>query len=169
MEVIVYLGIFGVIILTLIGLFALITYGLWKIGKIGKILSLSFLIFSLYSIYSAFYPSDSFYRDEFKYNIGFTLSKSAVFIDKEASYPDFHGDYFSRAIIQLNQEEFIEIKNKIHFKQLNHCTTPNIVKEKIKTQLTPIGCWSINKKIGQYFTFIMFSDQKTIYFLFNNT
>ena len=54
------------------------------------------LIFSIYQSYTAVYPNDSFYFKEFEYVTNQKIPNSAKIVSKKSSYPDFHGDYFSR-------------------------------------------------------------------------
>ncbi len=67
----------------------------------------------IFFIYTAFYPTDSFYEDEFEYNTGIKLPPSADILDKDASYPDQHGDYWSAAIIQLNESDYSKLKTEL--------------------------------------------------------
>jgi len=79
----------------------------WKI--IGVVVFILILTYNIYYVYTAFYPEDRFYKGEFKRITGFELSDNAKVIKADASYPDFHGDYCSNALIQLSSEEYKEI------------------------------------------------------------
>jgi len=56
--------------------------------------------------YTAVYPNDSFYYDEFEYVTNRKIPESAKIKFKDSSYPDFHGDYFSKSIIELSQPDY---------------------------------------------------------------
>ena len=82
--------------------------------QINRIYILSLLVFSIYQTYDAFFPSESFYKDEFENVTLREIPKSAQIIFKKSSYPDFHGDYASSSQIKLSKEDY----NKL-LKELN--------------------------------------------------
>jgi len=112
-----------ILIFALIFLIIIIPVGLtylvyrWLTKKGYKIIGLTILatisIWSIYSFYTAFYPTDSFYEDEFKNNTGLDFPKSGDFLTKDASYPDIHGDYSATALFRTNKNEFNLILNSI--------------------------------------------------------
>jgi hypothetical protein len=61
-------------------------------------------------IYTAFYPTDSFYREDFESNTNLKLPETAKILAKDASYPDQFGDYWSSAIIQLDEDEYLNLQ-----------------------------------------------------------
>lgn len=63
-------------------------------------------LFSVYQIFDAFFPGRSFYEQEFKTVTLREIPKSAEFIEKTSSYPDFHGDYCSSSQIKLSKEDY---------------------------------------------------------------
>ena len=65
-----------------------------------------------------FFPTDSFYKEEFNLNTGLDLPSSADIIDKSSDIPDFHGDYEASAIIQLDKDDYNKLKTKLS-KDLN--------------------------------------------------
>ena len=71
------------------------------------------VLIATYHTYTAFYPTDSFYYDEFKRVTLREIPKSARIIEKEASYPDFHGDYSSECKIKLSKEDYLKLFNAI--------------------------------------------------------
>ncbi len=92
--------------------------------RLKLILSLVTILFASYHVYIAFYPSDSFYVDEFESNTKITFPKSGNIIIKGASYPDIHGDYSSSAIFSVDENDFHSILNKIKASkefQLDNC------------------------------------------------
>jgi hypothetical protein len=64
------------------------------------------VLVSAYFTIDAFFPGKSFYRDEFKTVTLRDLPKSAEFIEKNSSYPDFHGDYCSSSQIKLSKADY---------------------------------------------------------------
>jgi hypothetical protein len=81
--------------------------------QINKVYIVLLIIISITQTYFAFYPPDSFYKDEFKYNSGIDLPSSAKIIDKNSDYPDFHGDYWASAIIKLDERDYYKLKSDI--------------------------------------------------------
>jgi len=68
---------------------------------------------SIYEAYTAVYPGDDFYFDEFKYVAGKDIPQSAIIKFKDSSYPDFHGDYFSKSIIELSGADYNKLLNEL--------------------------------------------------------
>jgi len=54
----------------------------------------------------AVFPGRCFYVEEYKMVTQRSIPKSAKFISKKASVPDFHGDYCSSAQIKLSKEDY---------------------------------------------------------------
>lgn len=71
------------------------------------------LLFSSYHTYRAFYPTDSFYFDEFRQVTLREPPLSAQIIKNDATYPDFHGDYSSTCQIKLTKAEYLRLLNEI--------------------------------------------------------
>ncbi|MGY4539224.1 hypothetical protein ACVW0P_003658 [Mucilaginibacter sp. UYNi724] len=67
-----------------------------------------------YGMYTAIYPTDSFYFEDFKKVTSLEIPKSAEVIDKTASYPDFHGDYISCALIKLSKQDYKSLLNTLN-------------------------------------------------------
>jgi energy-coupling factor transporter transmembrane protein EcfT len=66
-------------------------------------------LFCIYEAYIAIYPGDSFYKGEFELITGMECPRSAKVIEKDASYPDFGGDYISCALIEFSTEDYNKI------------------------------------------------------------
>jgi hypothetical protein len=81
--------------------------------QINKIYILALLLFSIYKTYDAFFPSESFYKDEFENVTLREIPESAQFIFKKSSYPDFHGDYASSSQIKLSKEDYKKLLNEL--------------------------------------------------------
>ena len=72
------------------------------------------LLFSAYHTYNAFFPSESFYVEEFKTVTFREIPKSAKFIEKNSSYPDIHGEYCSSSQIKLSKAEFKKLLTELN-------------------------------------------------------
>ena len=59
-----------------------------------------------YLCYEAFYPSDSFYKEEFVTLTKLPFPVTGDIIKKSASYPDQHGDYAACARIEVSPTEY---------------------------------------------------------------
>ncbi len=66
-----------------------------------------------WEVYFAFYPKEEFYVSEWMRNTGLVMPSTAVFIKKNASYPDIHGDYWAAAIIEVSPEEYQLLKSEV--------------------------------------------------------
>ncbi len=84
-----------------------------KINRVFKSsLFICFLVLFSFS-YIAVFPPDGFYVEEFKVNTGLELPYSAEIQAKDASIPDFFGDFWAAAIIELSTEDYVKLKNNI--------------------------------------------------------
>ena len=86
-----------------------------KIGykRTGLLIVIVLILLTAYEAYTAIYPTDDFYFDEFKKITFLEIPASAKVIEKTASYPDFHGDYVSCALIKLSSQDFKELLNTL--------------------------------------------------------
>lgn len=118
--------VFALIVFSLIGFFLYLFYlpinkWLLKKGKItiqksnqiNKIFAFVLFFIALGFTYNAFYPNESFYVDEFKEVTNLEIPKSYNFIEKTASYPDFHGDYISCSEIKLSNDDFKNLLSSV--------------------------------------------------------
>ena len=140
----------------------------WKFGWIGKCISIGVGGLILFSVITGIWPEDAFYIDEFESHTGLALPKSAIVVDKEASYPDVHGDYSSEAVIQLNPADFNALRTTASQITAAKCSISAMAKTHLGKEIVPIGCSSTEKTANgyEYFEWTMFSDNKTIYFEF---
>jgi hypothetical protein len=90
-----------------------LSYWLWRKGRIGRLAVIALLSYISINSYLAFYPSDSFYKSEFERTTNFKFPSSGVFIEKQSSYPDIHGDYSSCALFTVSPKDYEYIKSKI--------------------------------------------------------
>jgi hypothetical protein len=84
-----------------------------RIKYVGIILLIIAPLWTIYEVYTAIYPRDSFYYSEFKEVTLREIPKSAVIIRKDASYPDFHGDYCSASLITLSTSDYNSLLNDL--------------------------------------------------------
>lgn len=80
---------------------------------INRIYMIGILLLTIYQTYTAFYPSKSFYEEEFKSVTCRTIPRSANFIRKAASYPDFHGKYASSSQINLSNQDYQQLLQEL--------------------------------------------------------
>lgn len=90
-----------------------LSYWLWRKGRIGRLAVIALLSYISINSYLAFYPSDSFYKSEFERITNIEFPRSGVFIEKQSSYPDIHGDYSSCALFTVSPKDYEYIKSKI--------------------------------------------------------
>ena len=133
---IVLFGLFFLIIsLIPVGLAYLVFLWLTKKGykKIGLAILATVTIWTVYSSYTAFYPTDSFYEDEFEYNIGLDFPTSGDILTKDASYPDLHGDYSATVLFKTDKNDFNKILTTNEFKKINNINSSRyLISYKIK-------------------------------------
>jgi len=84
-----------------------------------RVLSLIPIFIVGYLIFEGFYPSESFYEDDFKEVTGIEFPKNAEFEYKTASFPDHFGDYISISLIKVEKEFYDELPSKLLKKGLS--------------------------------------------------
>lgn len=92
-----------------------------EVKPIWRILSLTPILIVGYIIHGAYYPSEEFYKNDFKDVTGIDLIDSAKFKFKTAGFPDHHGDYMSVSLIQLDSETYKDLPEEL----LNNKLTEN--------------------------------------------
>ena len=79
----------------------------------SNVINKAYFAFTLLTIvcivYIAQYPDESFYEEEFETVTFRKLPSSAEFIEKNASYPFFQGNYCSSAQIKLSKADYLEL------------------------------------------------------------
>ena len=83
------------------------------IKYVGLFLLIIAPIWTAYEVYTAIYPTDSFYFSEFKEVTLREIPKSATVKNKDASYPDFHGDYCSASLITVSKDDYLSLLNEL--------------------------------------------------------
>lgn len=110
---------FLLILIVLIGVPIVISYFIYRWLRRTEFKKNAFIVPTLilgtltFYIYTAFYPTDSFYREDFASNTNIKLPNTAKILAKDASYPDQFGDYWSSAIIQLNEDEYLKLESEL--------------------------------------------------------
>lgn len=82
-------------------------------NKWWRLIALTPILFVGYYIYIALNPLDSFYKEEFETVTGMSFPDNGKILYKTATYPDFGGDYTSKAIIKLDEVSINNIKNQL--------------------------------------------------------
>ncbi|MFK5981521.1 MAG: hypothetical protein QM499_01305 [Flavobacteriaceae bacterium] len=75
-------------------------------------IGLIFLL-AVFSTWTAFFPMNGFYKEEFENNTELKFPESGKIISKDSEYPDFHGDYWAAAIIEVNEKDFKKLKDEL--------------------------------------------------------
>ncbi len=97
-----------VIFIAVVALF--LGYLIWRLGVIGKISIILLGGAFIFLVYVAVFPFDDFYKEEFV-NVTVTpFPASGKIVKKYATYPDFHGDYMSCALIQVSESDYQHLK-----------------------------------------------------------
>ena len=78
-----------------------------------RIISLAPIILLIYIVYDSIYPSDDFYKEDYKEVTNHEFPKSGNIISKSASFPDHFGDYTSSALIELDSSEYHSLQSKL--------------------------------------------------------
>lgn len=146
---------------------SLIIYWFIKKRRWNKYLSLLSLIPIIivgYFIYDAIFPSETFYKEEFKIATDIDFPCNGKFIFKSATYPDIHGSYSSIFCFESDSIFFQELQNKLgHIKDTTSLTPIAEFengKERIKERAL-IKEFSYNKR-NVYYSVGFFSDKRTI-------
>lgn len=71
-----------------------------KLGYLGALALLA------YQTYTAIYPNDGFYLGEFELASGRKPPEEVIVLFKDATYPDFHGDYCSFSRLEINPQSY---------------------------------------------------------------
>ena len=121
-------------------------------------------------IYTAFYPSKSFFLDEWKSHTNFNLPSDSKIISRFADYPDFHGDYCAAVIFKLKQKDYNSIKQQLlSNKEFNDST--NFYSDILDKVLKGSGFKEsdFNKRIGKDDAIIYFRDSDNLILLHSLT
>lgn len=108
MELFFLLVIFGTILCVF-----LLAGWLWKRGRVGQSMLALVVLGFCWPLYSAFYPSESFYRDELHRLAQVDLPQGVIFLEKETTFPDHFGDYSACFIVRLAPSAMDEFKSKL--------------------------------------------------------
>jgi hypothetical protein len=83
------------------------------IKYVGMFLLILAPAWTVFEVYTAIYPLDNFYLSEFKEVTLREAPKSATIKNKDASYPDFHGDYCSASLIMVSKDDYTSLLNEL--------------------------------------------------------
>lgn len=150
--------------LCVISVVALILYRLWRWHWIGKLVSAGVIATVTYLVVVAVWPTDSFYIEEFESRSGLSLPDTAIVLDKYASFPELHGDYWSKAVIRLTPQGFDSLAAKLA-DDVTECSGNTLVSKPQGTEnLSPVGCWTNHIATDKTLFLTLFNDGRTIYF-----
>ena len=79
---------------------------LWRKGIIGRSILAVLVVMLAGYIYVDIYLPESFYKTEFERVVGIPFPAGGQVVFKDASYPDFFGDYTSCALIDVSAREY---------------------------------------------------------------
>lgn len=138
---------------------------------INRIYVLILFLFSAYQTFDAFFPSEGFYKDEFKTVTLREIPESATFIAKSASYPDFHGDYCSSSQIKLSKEEYQkllrELKSDLRMKYKEELVGSeefdDVLRAKTEDKIVASFTRPVKGEEDRYYYISFYDDQQTIF------
>jgi hypothetical protein len=167
-----FFGKFFVGILLVIAIPILISWGLyWLIKKYSRAKWLRF--FSLlpilllgYLVWIAFFPSDQFYKDDFREIVKQEFPSNAILKYKYASFPDHHGDYTSVFAISTDSQSYLHIQEqirKIGFTEMRDVFYSPQREEAIDKNRILISSEFVNENNpSKYYSVAFSQDRKTI-------
>ena len=168
-DIIVLLILAILIVLVSLLLLLLLIRWLCKKGTWGKVVSILMLGGITYMIVTAIWPLKGFYIDEFVCRSGLTFPKSAVFLYKSATYPDFHGDYSSEAVFTVSEADFEYLKNEILKRRKDGLEKPWMPSFGKIRQDQCLMWENISEKIDQHLSWGLMNDGRTVFFVYNQT
>lgn len=77
-----------------------------KVRYITSLLIILYILFIGHSVYTGIYPDEDFYVNEFERELKMDFPNSGKIIEKDADYPDIHGDYASYFIAELSEQDY---------------------------------------------------------------
>ncbi|MBD0254764.1 MAG: hypothetical protein ICV83_03510 [Cytophagales bacterium] len=86
-----------------------VSYGIyWLVRRQGynkrlRLLALVPVLVAGYFVYTAFYPTEEFYREDFREVTGMEFPASGIIAYQSATYPDHFGDYTSVAVVKVDK------------------------------------------------------------------
>jgi hypothetical protein len=85
----------------------------WLKRKGYKKIAFAIPILIIGTMFYLIYPNDSFYIQDFQSNTNISFPASGVIVKKDATYPDIHGTYTSKAIIRLSTQDYKTLYQKL--------------------------------------------------------
>jgi hypothetical protein len=125
------------------------------------------VVFIGITIYTAIYPSEDFYKEDFKEITGLDFPQAGSIVFKSASYPDQFGDYGSVSIVRISKEFLFELEGQLRDKGFKKTFERNGSNE-LDRALKEIGNREIEKEFsveyerGIYYYVAFLSDKETI-------
>jgi hypothetical protein len=124
------------------------------------------MILSFY-IYEGIYPSNDFYKQDFRTVTGLDFPENGVINYKTASYPDQHGDYTSISIIDVDELFYNKLRThllSIGFKDETNPVGSTQFSEEMNhiSEQDIIGGLSLTEGYGTYYYVGFLSNRRTI-------
>ncbi|MFN3403503.1 MAG: hypothetical protein ACK40G_05355 [Cytophagaceae bacterium] len=138
-----------------------------KYNKKIRVVSLIPIFVTAYFLYTAVYPTERFYREDFKEVTKTDLPQSAKFIYKSATLPDHFGDYSSVALIKTDSSFIKDLKINLlnlGFKyNFDKISSPELSEAMTKTgESYLIDELALEQDFGKYYYVGFFSDGESI-------
>ncbi|MFB9243627.1 hypothetical protein IV454_28500 [Massilia antarctica] len=99
----------------LLGVLCLVA--IWRNGRLGKAIIGLAAAGLAWPVYQALYPPEEFYVSAIKNFANLTIPANAVFLNKEASFPDFTGDYSACFVVRLTPAAMAEFTKQLGKRQ----------------------------------------------------
>jgi len=139
--------------------------------KINIVYVLTILLAIAYFTYDSLFPSESFYEEEFKTVTLREIPESGEFIEKSASYPDFHGNYCSSSQIKLSNSDYKKLleglsndKRIAEEKEITYFAEfSNTLKGKKTNSITRKFTRKIEGKENYHLTILFYNDNQTVF------
>ena len=138
-----------------------------KILGIQNIFCLALIGLISFFIVTALWPMNSFYVSEFETNSNVSLGKTFKVLVKKSSYPDFHGDYYSKAVFKIKNLDLSELAEDLE--EIDECNIPNLVKPYLDRDNSSPKCWEVNRDFDERFNVTYFEKANLLYYEFNQT
>lgn len=143
-----------------------------SIKKKNSFLWLIFLLpfgYLVYDIYRGINPADQFYIDEFERRTSLKLPDNAEVIRKYASYPTIHGDYYSEALIKLDNETYEKLVVELPLNSNEQWCLDSSSRTYLGLQQKVQTCWSKQIETDKYIEVLFFPESFIVYFLYSQT
>lgn len=150
------------------------SYGMyWFIRRQGydkrlRLLALVPVLAAGYVVYTALYPTEEFYREDFREVTGTEFPANGVIAYKSATYPDQFGDYTSVSVVRVDQAFYRGLLQRLPGQGFTRpgpedlgLPASNRIKEALAGR-TVVQEYSLEKPHGKVYYVGFLSDRKTL-------